>query len=113
VDRQWGGPETNRELQIQGLAAARNLPTNSVYTSRQLKDCAAEAAWAQTATLEPGVLYLISPDAVRTWPGLAALAQSPACRSLPWVLTCSLGWGTTPAGAAGQQTWFVDRKPLA
>jgi hypothetical protein len=91
--RTWGGPETNRELQIQDLAARLRLPTNSLYTSRKLKDCAAEAAWPRSAALEPGVLYLISPDAERTWPALAAMARSPACRALPWLLACSLDWG--------------------
>src|SRR5262249_50690840 len=37
----WGSPEATRELHLQVMAARAGLPTNSVYTARQLKDCAA------------------------------------------------------------------------
>src|SRR5262249_38636480 len=58
--REWDSPEARRELNLEVLAAQVGLPTNSVYTSRQLKDCAAEARWAERPVLEDGVLYLLN-----------------------------------------------------
>ena len=90
--RIWGGPEANRELQVELLAARANVPTNSVYTSRMLKDCGTEAAWAGAPALQHGVLYLVSLDAVQERPELSALARTDACTPLEWVLACSLDW---------------------
>jgi hypothetical protein len=104
ANRRWGGPETNRELQIQFLAAQANVPTNSVYTSRMLKDCSAEAAWTRTADLERDVLYLLSLDAVRLTPTLSALETSDTCIPLTWALACSLDWSRTPSDAARAAT---------
>jgi hypothetical protein len=112
VGRSWGGREANRELQIQDLAASLQRPTNSLYTSRNLKDCAAEASWSRSAVLEPEVLYLISPEAVRAWPALATLAQSPACRALPWALACSLSWGAPPPAADSAGRPEADANPV-
>jgi hypothetical protein len=95
--RQWGGAEANRELQIQLTASRDNIPTNSVYTSRMLKDCQAEAAWATAPRLEPGVLYLLNPEVVAQHPALAQLAQTPACTRLTWVTACSAAWSGTPS----------------
>jgi len=78
-----------RELQIQLLAARAGVPTNSVYTSRQLKDCAAESEWGQNPTLRIGILYVLNKaDLVRT-PGLEALATSDACVDAGWGVVCS------------------------
>ena len=98
VGRPWGGPEANRELQIELVASRANVPTNSVYTSRLLKDCQAEAAWAGQPALEPDVLYLVSLDAVDASPALSALAATDACTRLPWVVACSTQWTTSPKG---------------
>jgi hypothetical protein len=77
------------EMQIELLAARLDVPTNSVYTSRQLKDCQAEARWAAQPDLEDDVLYLLNrADVTRTIP-LAALASSPACVDVGWALVCS------------------------
>jgi hypothetical protein len=103
-DRRWGSPEINRELQIQFLAAQANVPTNSVYTSRMLKDCSAEAAWTRTADLQRGVLYLLSLDAVRLTPALSPLETSDTCIPLSWALACSLDWPRTPSDAARAAT---------
>jgi hypothetical protein len=111
--RSWGGPETNRELQIQDLASQRDMPTNSVYTSRNLKDCDAEREWSRAPVLEPGVLYLISPDAVPTRPALTALAHSPACRALSWALVCSASWGAPPTVTDSAGRPVVNLKTVA
>ena len=92
--RLWGGPETNRELQVQFAAARAGVPTNSVYTSRILKDCSAEAMWLEHPVLEDGVLYLLSFDAVRASPALSLLVQSRSCVALDWVVVCSDKWST-------------------
>ena len=68
------------------------MPTNSVYTSRVLKDCPAESAWLTNPQLEDGVLYLLAPDAVRANPALASLARSNACVTLDWGVVCSRKW---------------------
>ena len=91
-DRRWASPEANRELQLQLEAARAGLPTNSVYTSRILKDCRVEAGWLEGPALEPGVLYVIAPHAVRGSPTLAGLARSPACVTLDWAVVCSRTW---------------------
>jgi hypothetical protein len=90
--RIWKGRETNRELQLELLVARLGTPTNSVYTSRIVKDCALEAEWGRTPTLEDGVLYVLGRDAARASPGLSSLAASGSCRDLGWATFCSRGW---------------------
>jgi Family of unknown function (DUF6311) len=85
----WGSRDMNRELQIQLATAQEGLPTNSVITSRLLKDCAAEARWADRAEMQAGVLYLVSKSAVTRTPRVAALAASRACVDAGWGLVCS------------------------
>jgi hypothetical protein len=92
--RVWATRESNRELQVQLAAARSGVPTNSVYTSRVLKDCPAEAAWLANPQLEDGVLYLLAPHAVQANPALAALARSNACVTLEWGVVCSRKWGS-------------------
>ncbi|HEY7058799.1 MAG TPA: DUF6311 domain-containing protein, partial [Vicinamibacterales bacterium] len=86
-------PRTNetsfREMQIQLLAARSGVPTNSVYTSRQLKDCAIEASWAVQPALRSGVLYVLNKADLPRAPGLMALATSDACVDTGWGLVCS------------------------
>jgi len=89
-NREWGSPDATRELHLQLLAARVGLPTNSVYTSRQLKDCAAEARWADQPVLEDGVLYLLNKTTATSIPGLAGLATSTNCLDAGWGLVCSL-----------------------
>ena len=90
--RIWGEREANRELQVQLAAARMGIPTNSVYTSRILKDCDAEKEWATGVRLEEGVLYVIAREAIRGSSELGALAQSPACLTLEWAVVCSRHW---------------------
>ena len=97
--RDWTRPETNREVQLELLAARVGLPTNSVYTSRQMKDCAAEAHWADRPILEDGVLYVLNKTTARDVPGLAGLATSRNCIDADWGLLCSLR-PLTPASQA-------------
>jgi hypothetical protein len=85
----WGNPDAERELQLQLLAARVGLPTNSVYTSRQLKDCTAEARWADQPVLEDGVLYLLNKTTLSSTPTLAWLATSGSCLDVGWDLVCS------------------------
>jgi hypothetical protein len=92
--RRFGDVESNRELQVELLAARLNIPSNSVYMSRVLKDCAAESSWADHPRLEEDVLYLLAPGAVLLSPSLSAMAASPACRSLSWAVVCSGHWTT-------------------
>ena len=90
--RSWGNRESNRELQVQLAAARAGIPTNSVYTSRVLKNCPTEFTWGPDPRLENGVLYLLSPETVSTSPTLTALARSNACVTLDWAIVCSRKW---------------------
>jgi hypothetical protein len=90
--RRWASREANLELQLQRSAARVGVPTNSVYTSRVLKDCAKESEWSARAQLEPGVLYVLSPVAVRESPTLARLTASEGCVTLDWAMVCSKSW---------------------
>jgi Family of unknown function (DUF6311) len=90
--RRWATRESNRELQVQLAAARAGVPTNSVYTSRVLKNCPTELRWGATPRLEPGVLYLLGPHIVATSPALIELAQSDACITLDWAVVCSVKW---------------------
>jgi hypothetical protein len=97
----WGGADANRELQVQLVIARQGVPSNSVYTSRILKDCEQEAAWATHGPrLEDGVLYLFAPKAVATLPALAALTSASPCTTLNWVVACSTSWSTSPKRTA-------------
>jgi Family of unknown function (DUF6311) len=107
-DRRWASPEANRELQLQLEAARAGLPTNSVYTSRILKDCHVEAGWLDNPALEPGVLYVIAPHAVHGSPTLTGLAGSAACVTLDWAVVCSRKWPGLPHPLTGS-----SRSPLA
>jgi len=100
-ERPFGSRDENRELQIQLAASRAGVPINSVLTSRLLKDCAAEAAWAREPTFESGTLYLIARTAVRDSPPLRALVHSHPCVALPWAIACSTRIGeerTPPPG---------------
>jgi hypothetical protein len=91
-NRRWPSDDSNRELQVQLAAARAGVPTNSVYMSRALKNCEAEAAWGLEPRLEDGVLYLLGPLTVRDSPNLSALANSNACTTLDWAIACSSKW---------------------
>lgn len=98
VSAMWGGIATNRELQLELLVAQLGVPSNSIYTSRILKDCKQEAAWtARTPRLEPGVLYLLAPGAVATTPTLRRLVAAAPCTTLSWVTACSASWSRPAA----------------
>ena len=92
ANRRWPSDDSNRELQVQLAAARAGVPTNSVYMSRALKNCEAEAAWELNPRLEDGVLYLLGPSTVRDSPNLSALAKSNACTTLDWAIVCSSKW---------------------
>jgi hypothetical protein len=81
--------ETFRELQIELLAARLNVPNNSIYTARTLKNCQTEAAWMVNAGIDDGTLYVLKKSAVPQAPALTALAQSPFCVDVDWGLVCS------------------------
>src|SRR4029453_2878077 len=81
--------EARRELPLQLMAARAGLPTNSVYTSRQLKDCATEAHWADRPVLEDGVLYLLKQTTAENLPKPGELAASGNCLDGGWGLVCS------------------------
>ena len=103
--RSWGNRESNRELQVQLAAARAGVPTNSVYTSRVLKNCPTEFTWVTNPQLEDGVLYLLAPDAVQASPALTALARSNACVTLDWGVVCSR------RGCAGRDGRAADAAP--
>lgn len=90
--RRWPSRDANRELQLQLEASRAGVPTNSVYTSRALKDCAVEAAWLTHPTLEAEVLYVLAPHAVAASPPLADLVRSEGCVALDWAFVCSQTW---------------------
>ena len=87
--RVWPSVDSNRELQLQLAAARLGRPTNSVYMSRALKDCAAEGVWLANPQLDDGTLYVLGPSTVQASPLLSALAQSSACLRLDWAVVCS------------------------
>ncbi len=78
-----------RELQINLLAARLGLSTNTVYTSRQVKDCAAEARWPLDAKMDNYVLYVFNKFDVDRTLSLAALSKSDAWTDAGWALVCS------------------------
>jgi hypothetical protein len=92
----WSGkPEERvenalRELQINLAAARVGLSTNTVYTSRQVKNCAAEARWAEHPRLKNRVLHLVNKTVGDRTPALSALVRSPACVDSGWAFVCSL-----------------------
>lgn len=88
-EQPFGNPAENRELQLQLAASRAGVPTNSVSTSRVLKDCQAEAEWARQPELEDGVLYLVAHRSVRDSAPLARRARSGGCVRLPWAFACS------------------------
>lgn len=90
--RRWPSEDSNRELQLQRGAARAGRPTNSVYMSRALKDCAREAVWQGNPLLDDGTLYVLGPSTVRASPTLSALANSAACVTLEWAVVCSSSW---------------------
>jgi hypothetical protein len=97
----WGGVTTNRELQLELLVARHGVPSNSIYTSRILKDCNKERAWIRnTPQLEEGVLYLLAPKTVAASPALGALTATGSCITLNWVVACSRLW-SSPTDLAG------------
>jgi hypothetical protein len=88
-ERRWGGLDANRELQIQLLAAARGIPSNSIYTSRMLKRCDREQEWGDAPRFEGGVLYIVSWKAAVETPALAQAIGSAPCVGLSWAIVCS------------------------
>ena len=90
--RRWPSRDANRELQLQLEASRAAIPTNSVYTSRVLKNCLVEAEWMDQPSFEPGVLYVLAPHVVEGSPALADLARSTACLTLEWAVVCSRTW---------------------
>jgi hypothetical protein len=93
--RAWGNREANRELQVQLAAARLGVPTNSVYTSRTLKNCSPELSWASNPRLEDGTLYLLGLEAVEKSAALTSLARSNGCVTLEWAIVCSRKWVRT------------------
>jgi hypothetical protein len=91
-NRGWPSQDSNRELQLQLAAAELAVPTNSVYMSRALKNCAREADWEKDPHLEAGTLYVLGPSTVDSSPRLSALAASAACTRLDWAIVCSSSW---------------------
>ena len=97
--RAWGNREANRELQVQLAAARLGVPTNSVYTSRVLKNCSTERAWESNPQIEDGTLYLLGLEAVEESATLTSLARSNACLTLEWAVVCSRSWSPIPTTA--------------
>lgn len=91
-ERRWPSRDANRELQLQLAASRLGIPTNSVYTSRALKDCAVEAEWLSRPTFEPGALYVLAPQAIRASAALADLVRAHGCVALDWATVCSRAW---------------------
>lgn len=89
VNQQWGGHETNRELRVQLIAARLGKPSNSIYTSRMLKDCLTEMRFAYAPVLEPGTLYMVSHSPERLTPALAQLFASGKCLDAGYTYLCS------------------------
>ena len=81
--------ETFREFQIELLAARLNVPNNSIYTARQLKNCGLEAVTMFKGNMDDGTLYVLKKGVLEQAPALVTLAQSPFCVDLEWALVCS------------------------
>lgn len=97
-----------REYQIEAMAAQANIPTNSVYMSRPLKDCERERWEAAALTkLKPDVLYIFSNDVIDGLPNIHRLTESAACRDSGWGWVCSRRFGNEqtpqPTARAGQE----------
>jgi hypothetical protein len=101
--------EHDRELQLQVLAARLNIPTNSAYTARPLKNCKREQEWRQQAPiLQPGTLYLFTRGTEASAPPVAGDPIDPArCRDLGWAVACSTQPLNAVPGLAPPRTWFV------
>jgi hypothetical protein len=94
--RRWGDLDTNRELQLQVLAARAGVPMNSIYMSRMLKHCDREFEWAEAPRFEDGVLYVLSWKTASETPAIAhAIADGP-CTGLSWAIVCSNAFKATP-----------------
>lgn len=94
--RQFPDADTHRELHIQLIAARLGRPINGVYTSRQLKDCQAEQAWAAQPRLEADVLYLLGTDTAARFAALRAFMASSACRDVGYATVCSVRFTDEP-----------------
>jgi hypothetical protein len=101
--RVFGNRESNRELQLQLLAARLALPNNSVYMSRPLKNCRAERHWAAEPVLERDTLYLLGRESSRDSRQLALLVASPACVSTEWGYACSTRWMLPQVGIVSER----------
>jgi hypothetical protein len=79
-----------REMQINLLAARMGLATNTVYTSRQVKNCTREALWPIKPRLASHVLYLVNKREFDTSYPLATLLRSESCLDAGWAYVCSV-----------------------
>jgi hypothetical protein len=89
VNTQWASKEANRELRVQLLAARLGRPSNSIYTSRPLKDCLTESRFSNLPALEPGTLYMVTHEPERLTPALSQLVTSGACLDAGYAFICS------------------------
>ena len=101
--RTWGDLDTNRELQLQVLAARAGVPMNSIYMSRMLKRCDREFQWADAPQFEDGVLYVLSWKTVSETPALARAVADGPCTGLSWAIVCSNTFRATPFARSGER----------
>jgi Family of unknown function (DUF6311) len=91
-----------RQVQLQLLSARLGMATNSVYTSRPIKDCSAEWAWARYPTLRLQTFYVVTRTPFERMQALDAIIHGPECRDAGWAYVCSRRWAATAAAGAGE-----------
>jgi hypothetical protein len=107
-DIKFGSDQDNRELHLQLLAARLNRPSNSIYTSRPLKDCALELEWATKPVLEDGVLYLVSRPPALAVPALLQLYASGRCMDGGYAVVCSTGTLRDDSSPSGRDRLHLE-----
>lgn len=86
---QW--PEANAGLELMLLTAKRNIPINSAYLARHVKDCSAEASASQQVTFEKGGLYIFLDTLNLVVPRMNSEAGK-LCRSFNRGIVCTRSW---------------------
>ena len=75
------------------LTAKRNIPINSAYLARPVKNCLAESYFASQLTIEEGGLYVFLDTGNLVIPRLFSNA-SDICRSFIRGIVCTSAWNT-------------------
>jgi len=86
---QW--PEMNAGMELILLTAKRNIPINSAYLVRSVKDCPAESSFALQVFFEKGGLYVFLDTLSLAIPRFNNEADE-LCRSFSRGIVCTRSW---------------------